>query len=600
MRLKKRYDVWELVLALALAFMMVCGLSMSFIPKQISLTGPIREHLSGVIIVFVLFLIAHLCLIKSGFKVLDKNSVDSIDDYHSVASPSWIKTSVVILVCWLPYLVICYPAVTRGYDYFWQILMGTGVFPLSNHHPVLSSLIIGILYRTGASFGGASFGLAFSMFIQSIVLAFSAGYSLSYIVTANKVGKKTFLVMLFMISFSPVFPGHAMFLVKDSLFTAFGILFFTQFYIRVNSLLNAKKIPLIASYPAIIMVGAFFSLYRNGTKPITLTLFAMLLFVELHKGNLNYRNLLKWSTSLIVFLIMMFSWNLFLSAKDVFPTDKREALSMPTRQIIRTIQLHPKALTTENEKILRAAYQRKLSFGMSISDVVDQYDDMNADYIKIDYVEESDFLSRYIKLWISLGVSHPGSYVDAFLRGTDGYWYPMKNPHLEAQGVIIHTVCTTSPEEDFANPEMRQRQFKALFFPTVRSLEYAGIDIDQTFEDLFPAYPWLENLMNVKSPFPEGRKKLGQYLATMETVPIVSLLLAPGTYFWIMIICFAYMFSRKKSGRFLWPILMIEAIAWLSPVNGYSRYVLLIEFYSILMVGMCFENTHESSHFVKS
>ncbi len=594
---EQKNKIWETILACLLAAMMVCGLFMSLLPKQISITGPAKEHLAEIVIAFALALVAFRVLIKALFRKADSLSSAGIGAEGKTADGppafmrSWKKTSLVIFACWLPYLVICYPAVTRDYDYFWQLLMGTGVFPLSNHHPVLSSLVIGLLYRTGAAIGGASFGLAFSMFAQAIFLAAAAGFSLSYICSVNRVRRKPAIAMLMLICFSPVFPGHAMFLVKDTVFTALGIFFFTMCYMRINSITQKKPAAVIASYPFIVVTGLCFSLYRNGTRPVTLMMFAVLLFVEIRNrdnGDTDRGYLVKWGAALIAFLMMLLLWNACLSAKDVYPTDKREALAMPTRQIIRTIQLHPEALTGEAEAVLNTAYQKKLSEGLTIPEIIGKYDDMNADYIKIDFVNDEGFLPRYLKLWISMGLDHPDSYIDAFLRGTDGYWYPFKNPHIEAQGRIIHTVCTTSPDEDFANERMRQRQFKTLFVPTVMSLEHAGIDTEQTFEDLFPQYPWLEELMNVKPAFPKARASFGEMLAALENVPFLSMLLAPGTYLWIMLICFAYMFSRRKNGRHLWPILMIAAIAWLSPVNGYTRYVLLIEIYSILLTGMCF------------
>ena len=58
-----------------------------------------------------------------------------------------------------------------------------------------------------------------------------------------------------------------MFLVKDTLFTALGTLFFTLCYMRINSIVKKQGVPMLASYPVLIALGVCFSLYRNGTKP---------------------------------------------------------------------------------------------------------------------------------------------------------------------------------------------------------------------------------------------------------------------------------------------------------------------------------------------
>ena len=592
---QKHKSYWEVFLAVFLACLMTLGFIISISSKNESIFGPISRNFTGVAFIFAFTLSGFLLIIRFLWLLLDKEESDKfpIIEKNLPLSRDWMKIAGVIFLCWLPYLIICYPTITRGYDYFWQLLQGTGVFPLSGHHPVLGSIVYGLLFKIGYSLGGASFGLFFTSLLQSIVLAASAGFSLSSICYITCVPDKVRRIMALIICLCPVFPGHAVWLIKDAFFTAFGILFFTQIYIRIQSHKSESATPIIASRPAIVISGLVISLYRNGITPIAIIAIAVLFFYELKNSDKPGKHVPGIIAAVTLFFAVTIIWGKALSFMDTYPTDKREALSLPTRQIIRTVQLHPEALTNDVMSVLDIAYNERLSYGYTMDDIISKYDDMNADYIKIDYVNDEEFLPSYIKLWITLGIEHPGAYIDAFLRGTDGYWYAMKNPHLEAQGVIIHTVCTTGPEDDFANEDMRERRLDSIFTATVKSLEYAEIDTGQTFSDLFEQYPWLKELMSVKSAFPGAREKLGVVLAVLEEIPLVSMIMAPGTYLWLMLFCLAYMFSRKREGRFLWPIIMIELMAMLSPVNGYTRYVLIVEYYSIIMIGMCFSSKNQ-------
>lgn len=581
-----------------LSVMMVLGIIIVLVPESTSLVASVKSCLTGIVGLLLLVYISLFLCIKRLFARVDKAVEDFNIQAFAGAGPkrvtSVIRTTALLLLCWAPYLFICFPTITRGYDYFWQLLQGMGVFPLSEHHPVFGSMVFGALFKVGYRLGGAECGLFFSTLVQMTLLALAISFGICSIERTSTIPKSVSKIMKGLFCFCPIYPGHAIWLIKDSLFTACAVLFFIQIYRHARAIINNTCIHRIASYPAIIIVGFVFSVYRNGVMPIAVGSLFVLLYLELITRKRNRRignsSIKRCCTAIVILILANGSWNMVMSAMDAYPTDSREALAMPARQIMRTLQLHPEELNTSVQSLVEEAYHDQISNGVRIEDIVSRYDSYNADPIKIDYVSgNDDFMKSYLHLWISLGVKHPGAYADAFFKGTDGYWNPFKSPHLEAYGTVIHTVCTEGPENDFANEGMRKRSLGTLFTPTVKSLESAGINTEQSFEDFCSNYPWLDELMQVKSAFPHARARLGVFLGSLENVPFLNMLLAPGTYFWIMLICLAYMFSRKKTGRYLWPILFIEVLAWLSPINGYTRYILPIEIISILMIGMCFE-----------
>ena len=497
--------------------------------------------------------------------------------YFSFDIKKWGVYFSVISICWAPYLIICYPAVTRGFDFFWQLLQGTGIFPMSNHHPIFSSYVFGALFSIGNKIGGAEAGLFFIMIVQFIVMTGAISFCLTCLSFFN-VNKIVIRGICAIISICPVFPSHAIWLIKDSFFTAISIILFFQVFLHVWFVSNRSKPPKIASLPAIVFMCLLFSLYRNGMSIIALVMLVVISWVCLQ----NNRNGKKYACSVLAFLIMIVSWNGLISYMDVYPTNVRESLSMPMRQIMRSIQMEPDDLSKKEEGVLKGIYKDDPQVD-DIMAIVNRYQDFSADPIKTSYIYDNDLLISLVKLWFKRGLRHPGSYLDAAIRGTYGYWWLQIRPEMKA----ISTE-TTGAEDDFANEEMTDLPLERIFVPTVKSLEKNGVDTKKTFRLLQIEYPLLKEIMTVKTAFPKARNKLNKYIDALKSMPIISLFFAPGFYFWVLVFSLGYLFSRKREGRFLWPIVLMVAFACISPVNGYTRYVLPIELLSLIMAGICF------------
>lgn len=588
----KNPDKYRIILAIIISVFLVLGFVVSVSPKDTSLFGEIRNQIVPFIALILSIFLTVAIVSESIFNKLDiatdmheKTGTGGTDGF---SAKKWVITSMIILLCWMPYLIICYPTITRGYDYFWQLLQGIGVFPLSEHHPELGSYVYGGLFSLGYNIGGASFALFFSSVVQMMCLALSIGFSISVVRTISIIKDGIIKVAVVFFCICPIFPGHAVWLIKDSLFTAVAVFMFSQFLFFISYSDESGFIPKIATLPAIAVSAVLFTLLRNGVTLIAVLILVISLVVYYRNCRDEKRKcLMNIAVPIVVFIVFSTGINMVFSYQDPYPTNAREALSMPVRQIARTVQLHPADLSTKEREVLKSVYHDQVAGGTTIEEILGRYDDTSADYIKVDYIDNKDVLAL-AKVWVDIGLRHPGAYFDAAVRGTDGYWYPFKKPRLEIKGAVVHTVCTTSPEEDFANNDMMNTKLKDLFTPTVKSLECAGVDTEQTFKDLWDDYPQLCELMSVRSAFPNARVKLENSIAKIEDIPVLSLFLAPGTYLWLMLFSFAYLFSRNHRGKNLWPILIIELIAWLSPVNGYTRYVLPIEVMSIIVLLLCF------------
>lgn len=582
---------WIYLVVILLSLITTLGFTLDAVPEQITIIKYIKEHINGILLLLAISVFCYGVAIPLVFKKIDaatlisKKSTESGDDYI-FAECHCFKYIAIIFLCWLPYLIITYPAITVGYDFFWQLLQGVGAFPLSNHHPVLGSIIYGVIYSIGYELGGATFGLFLISFLQMLLMTSVLGLGISLLVDMG-VHHNVYRIILAIICLNPIFPTNAIWLIKDSVFTSLCILFFLQIFTYIWCKSRLVKIPFIASLPMIVTVGVAFSFYRNGAKPIAIVTLILLAFVTIKNAGFNSMEKRKQFERVLiscsVYIAIVLGCNLLISSDDIYPTNIRETMSLPSRCVMHYIELWPNDITKEEKQILEKVYKDSLSNDVSIYDLSKEYNNTNADPIKISYIEEKNTIIDFIRVFVSMGAKHPGTYIDAVLHGTDGYWWFGINPNRVVRAVPLDMV-----ENDFANDGVRKQSLSSLFLPTVKSLEYNNINIEQTMEMYLKNHTKIMDLFDVKSAFPEARQTLGKLIDSSKNIPIISLAFVPGTYVLILLVSLAYLFSRKKEGQYVWPIVMIIALACLSPINGYTRYVLPIELFSLFLVGICF------------
>lgn len=583
-----------IIISVVLSVMTTLGIVCSSVSVSQTIPGFVRQHINVVLLLFVICLFFYRFFVEQLFNKMDDTNAKLEKNYNTkgiiiVDYKKWMKFFFIILICWIPYLIICYPAVTRGYDYFWQLLQGLGIFPLSNHHPVLSSYVFGALFSIGNKIGGAEGGFFFTMIVQLLLMTGVISFALSCLLSMGA-NKRIVMIVCIFISLCPVFPTHAIWLCKDSILSSICILLFLQLFVNVWCSRNGSKVPVFATAPMLILVSLLFCLYRHGVIVIAVMIIGIVFYVNIKRTQNRKKEVIKWGLASLAFVLVVLGSNMIMDHAKITQTNTRESLSMPLRQIMRSIQLNPNDKKVQNSGTLSYLYREEISKGEKIIDVANKYNVFNADFIKPDYIYDNTIIKSLAKLWLETGVKHPGCYIDAAVRGTYGYWWL----EIEPEMMKISTELGKA-EDDFANDGMKNVQLKNMFLPTVKSLEKKGISTEITFDDLQKKHPVLKDIMNVKTRFNSAREMLEKYIETLKKIPVVSLIFVPGLYFWIMIIAFGYLFSRKKDGKYLWPILLLEIIAWLSPVNGYTRYILSAEVISLLLICLCFAQNSQDN-----
>ena len=334
---------------------------------------------------------------------------------------TWIPFAAffVCLIAWLPYFLHEYPAVMTP-DSINQYAQVIGAYELSNHHPVIHTMIIGFFYHTGLNLtGNVFFGLALYTIVQMLFMAWVASYTVRTLQLAHI---KTSICIL-VICFYAFIPYHGIYVVtmwKDIPFAGCMTLFaasMLRFLLRASSSNASAKLKVIEYFTLVIpyiFAGFMLCLLRtNGWYAFLLSL-PFILFWN--------RNQLKLviPIHLILLTLVLFVKYPCMNIYEIKQADFVESLSIPVQQIARVL--------ANNEPLTEAQIQNLEHF-MDIEQARLAYQPDVSDNIKNlirntgnKYLESHK--GEFFSLWLSIGLDHPKTYFDAYVSQTNGFWYP--------------------------------------------------------------------------------------------------------------------------------------------------------------------------------
>ena len=131
---------------------------------------------------FILF----LCLVIVLFDKLDKillfatEPASTNSHWNYFYSHPFIISYLILFACYIPYIVISYPALFMG-DTPWQIIQGYNL-KLVNHHPVFHTLLIHIFIVLGKLIHSYNFGIFLFAFFQLNLLIFVESFLIHMII----------------------------------------------------------------------------------------------------------------------------------------------------------------------------------------------------------------------------------------------------------------------------------------------------------------------------------------------------------------------------------------------------------------------------------
>lgn len=535
---QRRRSVAALLMALVFAALMTVGRLFSQ-----SDVGLDIYRLSRALFVLVAFFVLFYCmlvvvqyLLDNRLRFADASKLGRVFSFvferHAFVAPL-----ILILVCWLPYLVLAYPGTTDPNDVLDQLQQYHGIYSrtaawvdfddgdwlyMSNNNPAFSTILTNAFIDFGTAIGNQNLGMFLLVALQTVILAcgFSSTLALMKSFSTSYVVRFATLVTF---AVAPLFPSFALCITKDVIFTGFVLLYVVMLVIataRRGAFMEHKVL-----FVAFFLVALLMSLIRNnGIYMVGLTSVLMLLV----KGR-------EAKALAVVGVIVVVAYGAYgkvvLPALGVAPGSSKEMLSAPFQQTGRYLAHFPDEVTDSE----RAAIDGVLDYDRASQG----YDPGLSDGVKETFRKDatSEDLKRYLATWAQMGLKHPGTYVAATAANCYAYFYP-----------DINTGWT--------------------WMQLNRWGSYDSIDVTPMYND---SGFYMEQNPNWEAQ----RGVLGQWYVFAGHSPL-GLTTNMGFCAWGVLL-FAAMLVRKRDFRSLVPfipLLVHLLVCILSPYNGNIRYAL--------------------------
>lgn len=521
----KRKNIITFLLSFLITSFMVIGTS--FI-----MTGDfrvIKKHPLITLLSFILLVKIFWEIIKYLFDRLDnkkdkekdikKGKLGKLFDKHP-----FIFSILFIILLWLVYIIAFYPAIMSPdpsfqlLQYFninnkysdYVVLLDKNVI-LTNHHPVVHTIILGSLVKLGIKlFSSVNVGLFIYSIIQTIILASTLSYTIKFMKDIN-VSLKYRKICLLIYSLVPVFPLYAMSPVKDVIFGCLIIIYIISFYNMINLKGKLKFKDIVMEILLIILIILF---RNNGFHIVLLSLFFLLF--------LGRQNIFKYIIIICITITFYYSYNnVVLPHFKITNGSIREVLSVPFQQTARYVKEYKKEVTSDEKK----AIDKLLNYDT----IASRYNPALADPVKNEFNRyyTDDDLKNYFKVWFTQFKKHPLVYVEATIANTYGYIYPVEtNWYVHIKGKKI----------------INNYGFDYHFSEKLRPLRM----VLGSFATVFPYIPFIGLLINIGF----------------------------NTWILLFMLSYLFYRKKYKDIILLIPSFLILLVCFVSPANTYFRYAL--------------------------
>jgi hypothetical protein len=432
----------------------------------------------------------------------------------------------VILVCWLPYVIICLPG-TPWYDSISQLMQFMGFSSLSNHHPILTTFLQGMCFSAGSKIAGANGGFLAMLVAQVAILVASFSYCLTWLRRFGLSNRGMYAALGFY-ALDPVFPIFSTWLVKDQVSNAIAMLFILQVIVVLWSCTNPNTSK-FGSWHASLLIGLLTCFLRNDSIIIVVPTLICLALTQ--RGVERYRTCAIAVSIAVGFLLVT---SLAFPLAGISRTSNKEMLSIPLQQLARCAKEYPDDLDNADVQYLET------SFSTSIDGLGRLYSPGISDPVKSAFsAGKAGGLMAFMKTWLNMGIRHPDSYFAATIAGSIGYWYPFGTGSTEFNQAISNTLVPDKMQQGWSRT------------------------------------PYDEG----SSFFPVEKGCLRSAMLQMAHIPILCLLISPALIIWLdIIVCLISIHRKSAGGILLVPYLLHWLVCIASPLNGSIRYSLLFFF----------------------
>lgn len=445
--------------------------------------------------------------------------------------------TIIIFICWLPVLIALYPG-TMINDSWGQLkgfYLWLNGYSLSSHHPVLDTIILGIIILPLSKLTGNWHLFIFIyVILQAIITSLVFSYSLNFMKNNLKLSNIWIIISLLIYCFLPCIVCAVQTVSKDALFSWIYVLFFIK-YINIiltdgDCFKDKKEILWILGSAILCILTKKVAFYI-----VILSLGILLLFNIKNKDIFSKIVIILLVFYIIVIPIMDFGLNISKGWA-------REKYSLLFQQTARYVKDYENEVT-ESEKVV-------LDNLLHYENLAERYNPTSADFVK-DWVTDQgkeNYLNYFI-VWGKQGLKHPDSYIKATASMWSG-WFSFY-------------------------------EYKPLL-----NMDWH----DRIDNDLIPESASVRNEFSNKSS-----QKVSEIYDKLYNLPILKVILSYGFYaLLIPVFCFITLLKSEKKKYSLVVLPSIISVIFgclLSPVTASEfesmRYLYPIVYTSPLLVMLC-------------
>lgn len=474
------------------------------------------DAVAYICIFYVLMLMARsITQITLGYRLKDTSR--TVTKVSSIPLKPFFISSATIAVLWLPYLLAYWPGLIFG-DTLSSLNQIFGA-PLSNHHPVVFTLIMKLCIQIASIFGlSRTSGVAIYTILQMAFMAICLGYLAVWFIERLGIQKQFVWLMIAIFGISPYIATYSIALWKDPVFSCsiciICVILADAVLAREIALSQFQKI-------ALCLLSLTAMLFRNNGVYIVLALVLLLaatsIVSNVRKQSFGYVSILfPLCISLAAYLVIS---GPVYSALHVIPTEKVESLGIPLNQMARVAALNGDMSDSDR------TYMDSL---LPLEQYKDKYRPTCTDMLKWDPGFNSEPLSNnFWSHWISMMIRNPKVYFEAWEIQTCGYWT------VNVPAAVQNTSNINGGVPRNVNPEY-------------------NIGYDITSKNLF------------------------KFDCIRNALPLTSYSISGGLVFWVLIIACTILILNK---RWQWilpilPLLLLYGTLFIaSPIWYWPRYI---------------------------